>query len=129
MSAWRYEETGQNYVGRHGAFFATNEAVGLITTDQDAFVMLAFLRASNKPDAIFPVANGLSNKLGWRRQRVTAARNRLIAAGYIKRVRNAYTGHVAQYVWVRDKARSITRALRRLGAQRIGWGIYAISAS
>ena len=92
-------------MGRHGAFFATSEAVNLITTDQDAFVMLAFLRASNKPDAIFPVANGLSNKFGWRRQRVTAARNRLIAAGYIKRVRNAYTGHVAQYVWVRDKAR------------------------
>jgi hypothetical protein len=100
MSAWHYEETGQNYVGKHGAFFATNECVSLITTDQDAFVLLAFLRASNKPDATFPVANGLADKFGWTLKRIAAARHRLINSGYIKRVRGAYTGHVALFRWL-----------------------------
>jgi hypothetical protein len=112
-SAWHYEETGTNYVGVHGAFFATNEAVDLITTDQDAFVMVAFLRASNRPDDVFMVANGLAERLGWTPKRVAAARTRLIDSGYIKRVRGAYMdrktgiGRAALYVWepVRDKLR------------------------
>jgi hypothetical protein len=110
-SAWHYEETGSNYVGKHGAFFAASECVNLITTDQDAFVLLAFLRASNKPDALFMVANGLADKFGWRRQRLAAARNKLIAEGYIKRLRHAHTGHAALYVWlpVRDKLRLIEK--------------------
>jgi hypothetical protein len=98
-SAWRYEETGQNYVGQHGAFFTTSEALRLINTDQDAFLLLGFLRAANKPDAVFPVANGLTKSLGWRRQRLAAARSRLIASGYITPVRKAFTGHAGLFRW------------------------------
>jgi hypothetical protein len=100
-SAWRYEETGQNRFGEHGAFFATSEALKLISTDQDSLVLLCFLRANNKPDATFMAANGLAEILGWRRQRLASARARLIAAGYIIPIRKAFTRHAALYVWGR----------------------------
>jgi hypothetical protein len=104
-SAWRYEETGWNYLGEHGAFFATREVLQLITTDQDAFLLLGFLRANNKPDAVFPVANGLAEVLGWRRQRIASARARLLTAGYIVPVRRAFTGHAALFQWGKRRER------------------------
>jgi hypothetical protein len=99
-SAWRYEESGQNRFGQHGAFFATKEAVQLIQHDQDAFVLLGFLRASNQPGDTFPVANGLAEMFGWTRKRLAAARSRIIAGEYITRTRKAFTGHPALYRWL-----------------------------
>jgi Bifunctional DNA primase/polymerase, N-terminal/Primase C terminal 1 (PriCT-1) len=43
-SAWRYTANNQNRFGQHGAYFATDEVVSM-RFDQDAFFLLAFLRA------------------------------------------------------------------------------------
>ena len=79
---WRYTEAGQNRFGQHGAWFPTAEANELIRTDQDALILLTFLRANEKPDATFMIANGLAQTLGWRRQRLAEARARLVEKGY-----------------------------------------------
>jgi hypothetical protein len=76
-SAWKYTERGANRFGRHGVFFGTEEANRLITSDSDAFVLLAFLRANNRPESVFIVANGLAETLGWGLNRFRRARNRL----------------------------------------------------
>ena len=62
-SAWQYTENNQNRFGQHGAYFATEEVVSMLQ-DQDAFFLLAFLRAHQGPWATFMVANGIGTALG-----------------------------------------------------------------
>ena len=54
--------------------------------NQDAFVLLAFLRAHNGPWSHFMCTNSLAERFGWTRQRMGSARTRLIALEYIKPV-------------------------------------------
>jgi hypothetical protein len=96
---WRYTEAGQNRFGQRGAWFPAEEANELIRTDQDAFVLLGFLRSNQMPDATFMIANGLAGTLDWRRQRLAEARTRLVEKGYIRLVRQAFTGSPALYRW------------------------------
>ena len=98
-SAWGYAERGENRFGRPGVFFDAEEANRLIGSDQDVFVLLAYLRANNRPDRMFMIANGTADKLGWPRKRLAAARNRLGGA-YVECVRRAssFTGP-AIYRW------------------------------
>ena len=100
-SAWGYTERGENRFGQHGVWFATPEANELITSSQDDFLLLSYLRANNGPDSTFWVADGLADTLGWRRQKLAAARQSLIQRGYVKRLRgaNQYTGP-ALYRWL-----------------------------
>jgi hypothetical protein len=49
-SAWSYEERGLNRSGQYGAWFPAEEANRMITTDQDAFILLTLLRANNGPE-------------------------------------------------------------------------------
>ena len=44
-SVWDYTERGQNRFGQHGAWFPVDEVVSMLS-DQDAFFLLAFLRAN-----------------------------------------------------------------------------------
>jgi len=67
--------------------------------DQDAFILLAFLRAHNGPWSAFMCTNSLSERLEWDRRRLSAARSRLVDLGYIKCVRLAYRGHAALFEW------------------------------
>src|SRR5262249_43739466 len=76
-SAWKYTENNQNRFGQHGAYFPTDEIVSMLR-DQDAFILLAFLRGKQGPWNTFTVANGLSKVLHWRPEKVAAARKRLI---------------------------------------------------
>ncbi len=85
-SAWGYTERGENRFGRPGVFFEVEEANRLITWDQDLFVLLSFLRANNGPSSTFMVANGLTDRLGWTRKRLSAVRKRLVGT-HIKMVR------------------------------------------
>jgi hypothetical protein len=101
---WRYTEAGQNRFGQHGAWFPTAEANELIRTDQDAFVLLAFLRANQKPDAAFMIANGLAETLGWSRQRLAKVRARIAENGYLAPVRKATTGRPALFRWSQTKS-------------------------
>ena len=107
-SAWGYTERGENRFGQHGVWFATPEANELITSSQDDFLLLSYLRANNGPDSTFWVADGLAGTLGWRRQRLAAARHSLIQRGYVKRLRggNQYTGP-ALYRWLSTRERRV----------------------
>lgn len=99
-NVWGYTERGQNRFGQHGAWFGIDEVNQFQTADPDDFYLLAFLRAHNHPDSTFMVANGLADKLGWYRQRLAAARLRLIRAGYFKQVRAASGEYgAALYRW------------------------------
>jgi hypothetical protein len=72
----------------------------LVQEHQDALLLLTFLRAWHAPDNTFMVANGLAERLGWRRERMATARRKLIEFGYIKQLRggNQFTG-AALYRW------------------------------
>ena len=97
-SAWQYTENNQNRFGQHGAYFPTEEVVSMLQ-DQDAFFLLAYLRAQQGPWSTFMVANGLTETFGWRRHRLAAARTRLIEMGYLLPLRQAGKGHPALFKW------------------------------
>ena len=98
-SAWSYTERGQNRFGCHGAWFPVEEVTSLVYDEQDVFLLLAFLRAHNGPQSDFMIANGLADVFGWRRQRLTAARQRLVGLGYVRLVRGARQHQTAVYRW------------------------------
>src|SRR5262249_45353412 len=98
QSAWSYTERGLNHFGQHGAGLAIEE-IAAMTHDQDALVLLAFLRANNGPWANFMCANGLAETFGWRRLRMAQARRRLIELGRLKPLRQAGRGHPALFCW------------------------------
>jgi hypothetical protein len=98
-SAWSYTERGENRFGQTGAWFPTAEANTMIASDQDAFLLLAFLRANNGPQRTFMVANGLAGTLGWTRKRLAGARLRL-QQSHITMVRRASEHYgAAIYRW------------------------------
>jgi Bifunctional DNA primase/polymerase, N-terminal/Primase C terminal 1 (PriCT-1) len=99
-SVWKMNTEGRNRFGRHGAWFPESEVDALVS-DQDAFVLLAFLRAKQAPDSTFMVANGLAEAFGWGRQRLAAARKTLIMRGNIRQVRAAHQQTPALYRWQR----------------------------
>ena len=97
--AWKKTEQGLNLTGQgHGAWFPITEIIGM-SQDQDAFFLLAFLRAHQGPDATFMVANGLAASLGWSLNRLRAARSRLIKRGYFNQVQLPVKGTPARYRW------------------------------
>ena len=96
-SAWGYTERGENRFGQHGAWFPEAE-VDFLVAEQDAFILLAYLRAKQGPDSTFMITNGLSKTLGWGRQRLSAARELLIQQGYIRRLRHAANNSPAHTV-------------------------------
>jgi Bifunctional DNA primase/polymerase, N-terminal/Primase C terminal 1 (PriCT-1) len=87
-SIWKYTAEGRNRFGKHGAWFPVDE-VERFRGEPDDFYLLGFLRAHHGPDNTFMVANGLSERFGWWRKRLAAARHRLIQDGYLKTVRQA----------------------------------------
>jgi hypothetical protein len=101
QSAWNYTQRGENRFGQHGAYFPYDEIAALIDRDQDAFLLLAFMRASQGPAATFLCANGLAERFGWTRQRLAAARHRLIDLGYLNLIRQAGRGHAAMFRWAK----------------------------
>jgi hypothetical protein len=85
QSAWSYTERDLNRFGEHGAWLRTGDVLKLIVDDQDAMTLLTFLRASNAPWSTFMITNTLAEKFGWRRERMAAARRRLLELGYVTR--------------------------------------------
>jgi hypothetical protein len=104
QSIWKMHCGGRNRFGQHGAWFPIQEVEALIRGDQDAFVLLGFLRAYNGPDACFMVANGLADTLGWTRKRLAKARGRLIELEHIAKIneRSPSPGNPGRYRWPRD---------------------------
>jgi len=79
-SVWRMTIAGRNHVGTHPFVMHQHEAISLIEHgDQDALVLLNFLRAHHGPLAPpFWIANTLASTFGWTRQRLASARQRLV---------------------------------------------------
>jgi hypothetical protein len=84
-SAWRYEQCGQNWVGKGGRVFLEVAELEQLTKNPDAAVLLLALRKSHlglKEFAISPA--GLASKgqfVGWSKQRIRNAREFLIGIG------------------------------------------------
>ena len=99
-SVWRMTTGGRNWFGQHGAFMGLCEVNNMVGGgDQDAFLLLAFLRAHQGPWAMFWIANGLTDKLGWTVKRLAGARKRLLELGYVEQVRLPWRGTPAEFVW------------------------------
>jgi Primase C terminal 1 (PriCT-1) len=95
-SAWDYTERGLNLFGQHGAFFLTEDYEKFMK-DQDAAWLLGFLRAHNLPASKFMCTNTLATKFGWKRERLAAARLRLIEFGDLAQVKRAGRGSPALF--------------------------------
>jgi hypothetical protein len=83
--------------------FETAEVASMLRDqqDQDAFVLLAFLRIHNGPLLTFMCANGLTETFGWWQERLSAARLRLMEIGHIiqVQVQRPHSGSPARYRW------------------------------
>ena len=99
QSAWNYTVEGRNWFGQHGAWLPKDEVNQMVATDLDAFTLWSYLKANQRRDATFMVANGLAEKFGWSRQRLSSARRRLIEFAYLKPLRQAGPGHPALFRW------------------------------
>jgi Bifunctional DNA primase/polymerase, N-terminal/Primase C terminal 1 (PriCT-1) len=95
QSAWKYEFNGRKCKARAG------EATMLIR-EPYTYALLCFLRAHNRPGNTFHVTNGLSELLAWDRERLAAARKRLVELGLLEQVRRAYKASAAVYRWPRQ---------------------------
>jgi hypothetical protein len=98
-NVWDYEASGNNRCGTHGAWFPIEEIASMLHGDQDAFVLLAYLRAQQGPSSTFMCANGLAETFGWRRHRFAEARRRLIEMSYIVQIRKPHQGLPALFQW------------------------------
>ncbi len=98
-SVWGMTLEGRNFIGRPGAFMDITDMDRMIADDQDALLLLLFLRGHQGPHATFMCANGLGKQLGWGEDRLARARRRLIERGYLKSIRQAGRGHPALFQW------------------------------
>jgi Primase C terminal 1 (PriCT-1) len=109
-SAWSYTERDQNYFCEHGAFMRTDDVTRI--DDPDAGWLLVFLRAHNLPTAKFWCSNELAKTFRWDRERLAAARRRLIELGLLKQVKKPWRGSPALFEFPiinRQKAKPASR--------------------
>lgn len=88
-SAWAKTTNGTNWFAGGHVIFDAAEVDDLLSLDQDAFVLLAILRRHNW-GRDFLIANAMAAIMpegGWRRQRLTAARQRLVDTGIVEQIR------------------------------------------
>jgi hypothetical protein len=84
MSAWRYEQRGENYFGGRGLIPCPRDMVEDMSKNQpDALVLMMVARAYHWDDERFCLANGMAEKLHWTLPRFKAARRYLEHAGYL----------------------------------------------
>ena len=100
-NVWGMTQLGRNHIGQHGVWMNVAEVETMVgqRRDQDAFMLLAYLRTRNGPWDDFWVANAMANTFDWPLARMAAARRRLIALGHLVPVRRAGRGHPALYKW------------------------------
>jgi hypothetical protein len=92
---------GRNFIGeRPGVVINGALANDFARTDPDALLLIILLRSNNGPMSEFMATNdGLAKILHWRPSRVVAARNRLLAAGYMILTRKPRQHTPALYRW------------------------------
>lgn len=91
-SAWHYETTGNNWVGRKARTTTDRDEVLAFGHDPEAFLLLKLLECSHpRADARFAVDQIETAKLfGWNRKRLRARIETLLGMGRLKRV---HRGH------------------------------------
>jgi hypothetical protein len=91
--AWDHTEVGQNWFDNPGGLVSTAEYKAMIGSNNDAVLLLGFLRSMNGAQSTFMVANGLADIFGWPPERLAKAR-RCLEASHLDMVRkyNPKTG-------------------------------------
>jgi Bifunctional DNA primase/polymerase, N-terminal len=112
-SAWQYTERGLNRFGQHGSWLVTDDVRAMVG-DPYLLALVSFLKATNKPDSRFWVADGLAEVLEWPRERFQAARRRAIETGWITPLTVPKPGKPVYYKWGTAHERE-SRAERREG--------------
>jgi Primase C terminal 1 (PriCT-1) len=95
-SAWRYTERGENRFGTTGSWLPT-DTVRQLAPDPHLLSLLTFLKAENRPDRMFMIADGLANVLHWPRRKLTAARRKAVEGGFVVMVSKPHRGHPGLY--------------------------------
>lgn len=98
-NVWSMTIKGLNHIGQHGAFMQDHEIDDLIGGNQDAFVLLAYLRRHEQPLVTFWIANGLADHLGWTVKRLANARKYLIDRKLVRQIKTPSQGNPAIYGW------------------------------
>ncbi len=97
-SVWKMTAEGRNRFGQNGAWLPLG-LVDRLVGDPHLYTLISWLKAHNKPNANFLVADGLRCKFGWPRRQFVQARHRAIAEGIIVQISKPRKGHPARYVW------------------------------
>jgi hypothetical protein len=99
-SAWGYEQRGENRFGHAGAWLPQSH-VNALVSDPILFALIGWLKAANRPNARFMVADGLCSPkhLNWPISRLRQARRRAIETGWIVKIRHESKGVAALYRW------------------------------
>jgi hypothetical protein len=107
LSAWRYEERGENYYGGRGVVTCTPDIVDdLAIANADAFALLMVARRHHWEDERFCLANPMAEKtLGWTLPRLRRARQYLEQLGYISVLHRGGRGpgDPTVYRWPRNR--------------------------
>jgi hypothetical protein len=98
-SAWGKTSSGTNRFGKTGAWLSTAEVNLLLPRLPDALVLLTHVRANNRPNRDFMVANGLVALLPMSRVRLARARKALLDLGFLEQRRPARQHQPALYQW------------------------------
>ena len=99
QSVWKMTTEGRNHAGQHGAWLPYDDIARLIGTNNDALILLNWLKANEGREAWFWIANGLAPQLGLSEPALSKAREHLIQTGYIVRLQRPWRGHPAIYAW------------------------------
>lgn len=99
-SAWDYEERGENRFGQTGAWLP-QATINALVHDPTLLALITWLKAANRPNAEFLVADGLCapKYLGWPINRLRSARRRAMETGWIVKIRHEAKGLAALFRW------------------------------
>jgi hypothetical protein len=95
-SALTYTARGENRFGTTGSWLPT-DTVRQLAPDPHLLSLVAFLKAENRPDRTFMIADGLATVLHWPRRKLTAARRKAIERGFVVMVSKPHSGHPGLY--------------------------------
>jgi Primase C terminal 1 (PriCT-1) len=99
-SAWGYEERGENCFGGPCSIMSAASLDEMIEeTDTDLIVLIVWLKANNKPDAEFWVADGLRERFKWSLPRFRKTRRRAVETGWLVQLRKPAPKCPALYKW------------------------------
>jgi hypothetical protein len=115
QSVWNMTAEGRNRFGQHGAWLSLND-VDRLVSDPHLCALLSWLRAHNRPERHFLVADGLKEKFGWPRRQLTKARRRAIEGGWIVQASAPSRGRAAAYVWGPAAKRADQKAGKKIGS-------------